>query len=103
METAIISEAIKLSERIQEELLQIDEMVQVYDKVEAAVRSNMAIQKNNLFFAVFQSAHTDSLMIRLRRLVDQDKRTGSLWLLCKYISDNARAFDHCLTCMFVFF
>ena len=89
----IISEAIRYSERIKDELEQLDEMIQVYDKIEHAVMGNAEIQKSNLFFGVFQSAHTESLMIRLRRIVDRDKRTGSLWYLCRFISINAAAFD----------
>lgn len=93
MSQQIITDAIAMSERIKEELEQLDEMIQVYQKVEDAVRANPQIQRNNLFFGVFQWCHSDSLLIRLRRLVDKDKRSGSLRLLCKFISDHATAFD----------
>lgn len=88
-----IREAIRLVDRIKDELNELDQLIQIYDKVEAVVKNNPEIQTNNGLFFAFQTTHTDSLLIRLRRIMDDNSRTGSLYRLAKFIAAKPQAFS----------
>jgi len=88
-----VQQAIKLVDRIKDELNELDELIQIYDKVEAAVMANPEIQTNNGLFFAFQTTHTDSKLIRLRRIMDNGSRTGSLYQLARFIAAKPQAFS----------
>lgn len=87
-----IADALAIAERCKDELHLIDELIQIYEKVEEVARANPEIQQSNCLFYAFSITQADSMFIRLRRLVEGDKRTASVVRLGKHIAENYKAF-----------
>lgn len=90
---AHLAEAVRLIESVKDELLNMDELMQIHDKVEAVVMANAEIQQNNGLFYAYQITHADSLLVRLRRLTDDNRRTGSLYQIAKHLAAAPEVFS----------
>jgi hypothetical protein len=90
---AHLEEAVRLIESVKDELLEMDELIQIHDKVEGVVMANPEIQGNNGLFYAYQITHADSTLMRLRRLTDDNRRTGSLYQIARHISAAPEVFS----------
>ncbi len=75
-----------------DEFLSLGHIDDVFWQVQAIIRSNDAINRDDVFQEWISTTYVDSLVVRLRRLGDADRRSVSVYRLLEEIKPEARTF-----------
>ncbi len=88
----VIDEARAMLKTVVDEVLELDVFIQLFDRIREIVLANDAINKENDVFWLMTVTYFDSVLTRLRRLVDTDRRTNSVVTLIRYVAKNHKCF-----------